>query len=665
MKFSTPQKPPARRYQRGYLRNSSSPITLIAFLLLAVALSCSTPLYAEEIYQSPTELKKLPLEELVDVEITSAARRPEPLSQAASAIDVITADDIERAGVTNIPDALRLGTEMQVAQIDGHTWAISTRGFNTSAANKMQVLMDGRSLYTPLFSGVFWDVQQTFLPDLARIEIIRGPGATLWGANAVNGVINILTKSAKDTQGILLFGGGGNEERDFAGVRYGGRIGEDTYYRAYVMHTDRDSLTLEGGGDAGDETEMTQGGFRIDSTPNSDDTLTFQGDGYAGGFGQLNGPDVTVDGGNVLGRWTRQLASDSNVMVQTYFDYTHRLIPDVFEEHRETFDIEFQHRIVIADRHDVIWGGNYRLSADDIGNLGPSLAFIPDNDVVHLVSAYVQDEFHLVPGKFSLIVGSKFEYNSFSGFEIQPTGRFVWNPVEGQTVWGAISRAVRTPTRIDQDLIAPNPSTGAPALLVGNSDFESETLIAYELGYRIRPWHTVSIDLAGYYNDYDNLRSIEPLGPNGPFVFKNKLVGDSYGGALSTKWKVTDWWELSGSVSVLHENIHPGPGSADVTHGTAEGNDPNCSFVARSSIALPHHVQVDSILRYVGDLPNPPTPAYLTADVRIAWSPYPNFEVAFVGRNLFDENHPEFRSSQLGMTREVGRGFFGTVKWHF
>jgi iron complex outermembrane recepter protein len=665
MKFSTPQKPPARRYHRGYLRNSSSPITSIAFLLLAVTLSCSAPLYAEETYQSPTELKKLPLEELVDVEITSAARRPEPLSQAASAIDVITADDIERAGVTNIPDALRLGTEMQVAQIDGHTWAISTRGFNTSAANKMQVLMDGRSLYTPLYSGVFWDVQQTFLPDLARIEIIRGPGATLWGANAVNGVINILTKSARDTQGLLLFSGGGNEERDFAGVRYGGRIGQDTYYRAYVMHTDRDCLTLEGGGDAGDETEMTQGGFRIDSTPTSDDTLTLQGDGYAGGFGQLNGPDVTVDGGNVLGRWTRQFGNDSNVMVQTYFDYTHRLVPDIFEEHRETFDIEFQHRLVIAERHDVIWGGNYRLSADDIGNLGPSLAFIPDNKVAHLVSAYVQDEFHLVPGKFSLIAGAKFEYNSFSGFEIQPSGRFVWNPVEGQTVWGAISRAVRTPSRIDQDLVAPNPSTGAPALLVGNSDFESETLIAYELGYRIKPWNTVSIDLAGYYNNYDNLRSIEPLGPFGPFVFKNKLLGDSYGGALSGKWKVTEWWELSGSVSVLQEDIHPGPGSADVNNGRSEGNDPNCSFIARSSIALPHHVQVDSILRYVGDLPNPPTPAYLTADVRIAWSPSPNFEVAFVGRNLFDENHPEFRSSQLGMTREVGRGFFGTVKWHF
>jgi iron complex outermembrane receptor protein len=625
----------------------------------------AAPVAGQDAYRSPSELKKLDLEELVDVEITSASRRPEPLSQAATAIDVITADEIMRSGVTNFPDALRLATEMQVAQIDGHTWAISARGFNISTANKMQVVMDGRSLYTPLYSGVFWDVQQTFLPDLAQIEVIRGPGATLWGANAVNGVINILTKSAKDTQGVLIFGGAGNEERDFAGVRYGGSIGQDTFYRAYVTQTNRDSLTLEGGGDAGDETEMTQGGFRIDSTPNADDTLTLQGDGYRGQFGQLNMPDVEAEGGNVIGRWTRQLGNDSNLMAQTYFDYTHRLLANVFEEHRYTWDLEVQHRFLIGERHDVIWGANYRLSADDIGNLGPSLAFIPDSETVHLVSAYVQDEFHLVPDTFSLTAGSKFEYNSFSGFEIQPSGRFAWKPAEGQLVWGAISRAVRTPTRIDQDLVAPNPSTGAPALLVGNRDFESEVLVAYELGYRIKPWNRASIDIATYYNDYDNLRSIEPLGPSGspPFVFKNKLEGTSYGGALTAKWRITDWWEVDGNVSVLQEDIHRGAGSASINSGAIEGNDPNCSFVARSSLDLPHHVQFDSILRYVGDLPNPPTPSYLTLDLRLAWSPHPNFEVAVVGRNLLDETHPEFGSSTL--TREVGRSVFGTFKWHF
>ena len=632
---------------------------------MVVAAALTNPVAAQDAYRSPAELKKLSLDELVDVQITSAARRPEPLSQAANAIEVVTADDIMRAGVTNIPDALRLVTEMQVAQIDGHTWAISARGFNISTANKMQVLMDGRNLYTPLYSGVFWDVQQTFLPDLQQIEVIRGPGATLWGANAVNGVINIRTKSAKDTQGFLLYGGGGNEEQDFAGIRYGGTFGKDTFYRVYITQTNRDSLSFEGGGDAEDEYDMTQGGFRIDSTPNEDDILTLQGDLYHGEFGQLDMADAKGDGGNLIGRWTRQLGVDSSMMLQTYFDYTHRLIPDVFEEHRYTYDIEFQHSIRLCDQHDIVYGANYHLSADDIGNLGPSLAFIPDNETVHLVSAYVQDEFHIVPNEFSITAGSKFEYNSFSGFEFQPTARFTWNATAGQTIWGAVSRAVRTPTRIDQNLVSPNPTSGTPPLLLGNPDFDSETLIAYELGYRIKPYHSVSVDLSGFYNDYDNLRSVEPVTPAGPFIFKNRLQGSSYGASLTTKWRITDWWKIDGNISVLQEDIHPGPGSADVTNGSSEGNDPNCMFAIRSSVDLPYNIQFDSVLRYVGDLPNPPTPAYLTLDVRVAWAPNNHVEIAVVGRNLLDDKHPEFSAGPQGVTREVERSVFGTFKWHF
>jgi iron complex outermembrane recepter protein len=634
-------------------------------LCMAIAAGLTNYAAAQDAYRSPTELKRLSLDQLVDVEIVSAARRPEPLSQAASAIDVITADEIMRAGVTNIPDALRLGTEMQVAQVDGHTWAISARGFNVTAANKLQVLMDGRNLYTPLYSGVFWDVQQTFLPDLQQIEVIRGPGATLWGANAVNGVINIRTKGAKDTQGVLIYGGAGNEETDFVGVRYGGHLGKDTFYRVYVTQTNRDSLSLERGGDGEDEYDMTQGGFRLDAIPNEEDTLTLQGDLYRGEFGQFQMSDAKADGSNILGRWTRQLGADSSFMLQTYFDYTHRKIPDVFEEHRYSYDIEFQHSILVCEKHNLVYGANYRLSADDIGNLGPSLAFIPDSESVHLISAYIQDEFHIIPNEFSITAGSKFEYNSFSGFEFQPTGGLTWNVAAGQTLWGAISRAVRTPTRIDQDLFSPNPSSGAPPLLLGNPDFGSETLIAYELGYRIRPVKSVSVDLAAFYNDYDNLRSIEARTPTGPFVFKNRLEGTSYGGALTAKWRISDWWELAGNVSVLQEDIHPQPGSNDFSNGTAEGNDPNCMFVVRSVFDLPHNIQFDSVLRYVGDLPNPPTPSYLTLDARLAWSPIPRLEIGLVGRNLLDDKHPEFRAGPRGVTHEVERSIFGTLKWHF
>jgi iron complex outermembrane recepter protein len=616
---------------------------------------------SQELSRSPSELKKLPLEQLVDVQITPASRRAEPLSQAASAVDVITSEDILRSGVTNIPDALRLGTEMEVAQVDGHTWAISARGFNVATSNKMQVLMDGRSLYTPLYSGVFWDVQQTFLPDIAQIEIIRGPGATLWGANAINGVINIRTKTAEETQGLLLYGGAGDVETGFGGLRYGGNIGPDTYYRVYVMHQSRDSLTLESGGDAKDDTHITQGGFRIDSKIHPEDTLTFQGDVYGGTIGQLNSGDIDVDGENVIGRWTRDLGADSSFTLQAYFDRTHRLIPGIFEEHRNTFDLELQHQFSLG-QHDIVYGANYRFSHDRIGNLGPQLAFIPDNLTSHLISAYAQDEWHIVPHVFSLTAGSKFEYNTFSGFEVQPTGRFSWLPAEGQTVWGAISRAVRTPTQIDQDLIAPNPSTGLPALLQKNPGFESEELVAYELGYRIKPTSDLSFDLAGYYNVYDNLRSIE-VQPDGSFILQNKLNAQSYGGALAAKWRATDWWQLDGSVSLFQIDFGRAADSHDTSNGHAEANDPSCSFMLHSAVDLPWRVQFDSFLRYVGDLPQPATPSYLTLDLRIAWSPIKNLEVAIVGRNLLDDAHPEFRSTLF--TREVQRSVYGTFRWSF
>ncbi|HJT82148.1 MAG TPA: TonB-dependent receptor [Chthoniobacterales bacterium] len=609
---------------------------------------------------SPAELKKLPLEELVDLQITSASRRPERLSQTASAIDVVTGEDIERAGVTNIPDALRLGTGMDVAQVDGHTWAVSARGFNGTISNKMQVLMDGRSLYTPLFSGVFWDVQQTFLPDIQQIEIIRGPGATLWGANAVNGVINIRTKSADETQGFLMYGGGGFEQPPFGGIRYGGKAGEDTYYRVYAMHNRTDGLPLLGDGNE-DDTHLTQGGFRIDSKVQPEDLLTLQGDFYAGDFDQLTGDDIEVNGQNLVARWTRTLSTESSLMVQTYWDRTHRLIPELFSEDRNTFDIETQYQFRLGE-HYFVAGGNYRLSHDEIGNLGPGFAFIPADDTQHLVSGYIQDEWHLVPDMFYLTGGSKFEWNSFSGFEIQPTARFTFLPSKEQTIWGAISRAVRTPTRIDEDFVAPNPDLGLPLFLVPNRNFGSETLIAYELGYRVQPVTYLSFDAAAYYNDYGNLRSVEPL-PGGQITIQNKLDAESYGGALSAKWQVTDWWRLQGNVALYHVDIRSVEGGQDINNGTSESNDPEFSFLVHSAMNLPWHLRFDTFLRYVDDLPSPHTDSYLTADARLAWVPIKNFEVAIVGRNLFDDRHPEF--VQTNNTREVQRSVYATFKWSF
>jgi iron complex outermembrane receptor protein len=670
-----------RRIRSPYMRSSAASFLSLVRrhrCLLAVALCTigATNLFAQEAlrsrippqapiseqYRSPSELKKLPLEQLLDVEITSASRRPEPIFQAASAIDVVTENTIQRAGVNNIPDALRLAAAVQVAQIDGHSWAISARGFNIPTANKLQVLMDGRSLYTPLFSGVFWDVQRTFLPDLEQIEVVRGPGGTLWGANAVNGVINIQTKSARETQGFLIDGDGGENE-GYGGVRYGGRIGKDTYYRAYVLHESRDSLPLELGPDAGDDTRFTQGGFRIDTSPTPDNVFTLQGDGYAGTFGQLDQPDIDVDGGNIIARWSRQLAADSSIVVQSYYDRTHRKIPNVFEEHRDTFDLEVEGRFVLG-QHDFVYGANYRVSADDIGNLGNGLAFLPSRETSHLISGYVQDEWHIVPKIFSLIAGSKLEWNSFSGFEIQPTGRFVWIPTDSQTLWGAISRAVRTPTRIDQDFFVPNPASGDELQVRGDRGFDSEELLAYELGYRIKPTRALSFDLAAFYNSYDNLRSEEPTpGTFVPIVLGNKLEGHSYGGTLTAKWQATDWWRIDGSFSALALNLHSSRGGNDLTKGANEANDPDNYFTIHSAIDLPGHVQFDSVLRYVDSLPHPYTPSYLTLDLRLGWSPTRNLELAIVGRNLLQDRHEEFATGRL--TREVERRVFATIRWTY
>lgn len=641
---SNPESSPAHKTATGTPKKSSSAPTQPS--------ASATP-------AKVSDLKKLPIEQLVDMEITSASRRPEKLFETASAVDVITSEDIERAGVTNIPDALRLGTEMEVAQVDGHSWAISARGFDNTISNKLQVLMDGRSLYTPLFSGVFWDVQKTFLPDIDQIEIIRGPGATLWGANAVNGVINIRTKSADETQGLLLYGGGGFENDGFEGIRYGGKINNDTSYRVYVMNENGDGLPIENNGHE-DDTRITQGGFRVDSKFQPDDTITVQGDFYGGSFEQLGAGDIDVDGENVLGRWTHQFDKDSSALLQMYYDRTHRLIPGTFEEERNTFDIEFQHQLR-WDQHYIVYGANYRLSHDDIGNLGPGLAFIPDNDTQHLVSAYIQDEWRIVPDKFYITAGSKFEYNTFSGFEIQPTGRLTWLFAENQMAWGAVSRAVRTPTRIDQNLVAPNPAFGPP-FLVANPDFESETLVAYELGYRIRPTKDLSFDLGGYFNDYDNLRSAEPL-PNGKIRIENKLEGQTLGGSISAKWRITDWWQMDGGVSAISVDIDKKSGSHDLGNANGEANDPDVSFILHSRMDLPWNLKFDGYLRYVDDLPHPQTPSYLTADLRLAWSPRKNYEIAIVGRNLFDQAHPEFRTTPF--SREVERTVYATLKCSF
>lgn len=630
------------------------PAVGVAFVLF----NFSEPIRAatDESFPPPSVLKKMSMEELMDLEVTSVSRRPEKLSEAASAIQVITGEQIRRSGASSLPEALRLAGNLEVAQVDSRQWAISARGFNNTTANKMLVMIDGRTVYTPLYAGVFWDVQDTLLEDIDRIEVISGPGATLWGANAVNGVINITTKSARDTQGVFLEGGGGTELRGFGGFRYGDQLATNMHFRVYGKYFDRDSTVLPSGRDATNDWHMGQGGFRLDWEPASVNLLTLQGDIYGGEIAMpgTNG-QMTASGGNVLGRWTHTISDESDFHLQMYYDRTHRSIPDSFGEDLDTYDVDFQHRFPIGERHAVVWGLGYRLTEDHVRN-SASLAFLPARLEQHLFSGFVQDEIVLVKDRLNLTIGTKLEHNHYTDFEVEPSARLTWLITPRQTLWAAVSRAIRAPSRIDRDFYVP----GAPPFaLAGGTNFNSERLIAYELGYRIKPVEKLSLALAGYYNFYDELRSVDTISP-GQFVLGNNFKGEVWGVELTANWHATDWWRLQAGYNYIHKNLWPTSPAA--LSSVREGNDPHHQFSAQSIMDLPAHFQFDVTARYVDSLPSPTVPSYFTVDVRVAWR-FKNLELSVVGQNLLDDRHPEFGAP--ASRTEIERGVYGKVTCRF
>jgi iron complex outermembrane receptor protein len=603
------------------------------------------------------------LDQLLQLEVTSPGRKAEPWFYSATSIDVLTQEDIRRYGATTLADTFRIVPGIHVGRYIGNSYSITTRGFSSTAANKMQVLMDGRSLYTPLFSGVFWEVQDTLLEDLDRIEVVRGPGAALWGANAINGVINITSKSARETQGTLLMGGGGNEELGFGGIRYGAKAGESTYWRAYTKYRYRDEQKFANGMDAEDFSEHWQSGFRTDSYLREVHQLTFQGDFYLNDFGSFARDDAHSRGGNVLGRWTRQFSEDSDLQVQFYYDRADRDVPLQYEEQRNNYDLDLQHRFQLGERNDIVWGGQYHLSEDQTGREG-TFIFEPQERTIQLINGFVQDEITVVPDFFTLTLGTKLERNDFSGFEIQPSARAAVTPWENQILWGAVSRAVRTPTRIESDVrFRPNPATGLVTLR-GNPDFESEDVIAYELGYRIQPLKQFSWEISTFYNVYDNLRTIEPSATGLPLILMNEREGQTYGFETAARWQAQEWWRLTASYSLLREDFEFKPGSRDPTGGSTEANDPEHMARVRSSFTLPHRIEFDQVLRYVDAQPNPHVPSYVELDLRVAWRPIPGLELSVVGANLLDSSHPEFGGGGP-FQPEVERSIYGKVVWIF
>ncbi len=629
--------------------------------------------------------KKMSLDELMNQEVTSVTKTPEPFGQAPAAIQLITGEQIRRSDASNLPEALRLADNLDVAQKSSSAWAISARGFNPSVGNKLLVLMDGRSIYTPLFSGVIWNMQDYLLEDLERIEVVSGPGGTLWGANAVNGVINITSKSAKDTQGMYVEGGGGNVLRDFGAVRYGGLLAPDVYYRVYGMYFDRGSEVFADGSSAQDSWRKGQGGFRIDTAGSGPNQYTLQGDLYGGDFYAVPGgqgtPGATgsIGGGNLLGRWTHTSAEDSSLSLQLYYDRTHLRAPfqsagtipaGPLSDDRDTADLDFQYRFPLGERNRLVWGFGYRFTHDQVQD-APLVAFVPERLDQNVFNTFLQDEIRL-HDKVFLTLGSKIEHNDYTGLEYEPSVRLQWNVTGRQMLWGAVSRAVRTPSRYDRDLMEPSPAYGS-FLGTPSSSFVSEKVIAYELGYRTQLGPKVSGALSAFYNVYDDLRSLSTTPATfTPLYFANNNQGDSYGFELSTDYQVLDWWRLHGGYDFLRENVRPRAGQTDFSNSLAETADPENQVFVRSSMDLPGRVELDLAFRWIDAVPVADLgatraaiiPDYAEMSVRVCWHATRDLDFSVVGQNLLHDQHAE--SGPPGPSQEqIIRSFFGKVTWRF
>ena len=665
------------------------------FLSFTLVFGCICPLYGSEGRASSEKalhyLKRLSIEQLASLEVTTVSKEEEKFSDADAAISVITNEDIRRGGFTSIMEALRLVPGMQVAHIDANKWAISCRGFNSWYANKLLVLIDGRSVYTPLFSGVYWDMQDVMLEDIDRIEVIRGPGATLWGANAVNGVINIITKKARNTQGGIVTAGGGNQEKGFGATRYGGKIGKNAWYRIYAKYFDRGPFKTKRGKDAEDDWNAGRGGFRLDWNSTPSDTFTFQGDLYSGDSGNEHVfPDMVVSktfadstdfsGGNFLGRWRHTFSKTSEFTFLSYFDRTHRS-QEIYSEARNTFDVDFHHTFLLTPDQQVVWGGGYRVSRDNVR--GTRLAFFdPKRRTDEIFSAFAQDRITLIKKKLDLTVGSKFEHNDYSGFEVQPTVRLRWKPKENHTLWAAVSRAVRTPSRADHDLNAILSTTQKNHiktiwLLKGNKRFDSEKLIAYEAGYRFVPASGYALDIATFYNVYHDLRTDEPMTPlpgrispmgreiNIPMKIVNKYHEDSYGFEISGALKLADWWKIGLGYSWIKLHLFADKVTNESVVELSEGATPRNQFSISSYMDLPGHFQLDTLLFYVDNLPGWGVRSYPRLDARIGWHPLENLMISVKFENLLDPRHYEYMSTEGIQATQVPRSVYGKITWRF
>ncbi len=674
------------------------------------------------------------LEELVSLEVTSVSKKSQSILESAAAVYAITQEDIRRSGAKTIPDLLRMVPGLQVSKVNSNNWSISSRGFNSVFSNKLLVLIDGRTVYTPLYSGVTWDIQDLVLADIDRIEVIRGPGAALWGSNAVNGVINIMTRPVAETQGAYVEVGAGSYEEGFGSFRYGGELGDSAYYRVYYKYNDRDSqeplnstmaannsdIGLDTVSSADDRWHMNRTGFRVDWDKTAEDFVTFQGDLYKGHinatvktFDRTTGASAFVSpsnrqfGGNLLGRWTHTISDGSETITQLYYDrYENSSIRA--PRHRDTWDMDFQHRFPLTERQEIIWGLGYR-KVDNKVYTGQFVDFDPSSRTTELYSAFIQDEITLVPDRWRLTLSSRFENNEFTGDEIQPNARIIFTPDTQQSFWAAISKSVRTPSIVEGDSEVygfQQPDPNQPTTFIaftGNKDIESETLFSYEIGYRRIFSETLTIDTTVFLNHYKNLAatrqatcsdlgivdvtaqtgSLTPLcqlnangnppffNPNEPFYvpvkIDNAMEGDGYGFEIAADWQVKDNWKLKLAYGFLQMDLHATDNNAVTTAIepvfetlTAEHN---MSLMSRHNLA--DNWELDLWLRYQDNVQGVGVRSFVTTDIRIA-KRVGDFEFAIVGQNLLDSQHPEYVDGLTGIaSTEVPRSVYGQVSWQY